>query len=397
MLCARCNSKEATVHLSEFIGGELQDTHFCKDCYESKNKGTKSQPPKVYGAKELRGLLENTIHDVNRNRIDKLVARIKQGEATAISVFSQSQTENFRAQTKVFAAWASSPTAQRLEVIPLRAVSAGEKVRHLLVMIGSRDAHWRLTEAKRGSEFSQLIARTLLPAEDAAIAPVSCYENFPQPGCTLTSSTTFDDLVGKLAEGAYQIEPAESAAVPKAPASSQPDEGQSKDTGDPGLGLHEPTFPELSNGVIRWRCPSCGKILKSSVANASKKGRCAGCNTSQIVPNVDDASVRSSADGETARAMGQAAAATLTELRLLVPLREDSDEMDLVGGLVRRIVEVLESASLGEFDGVVYGTEPRGGFGAIMSLRVKDEDTAMRALQPALSGDSIGRKAYRGK
>jgi protein-arginine kinase activator protein McsA len=395
MLCARCNSKEATVHLSEFVDGKLQSTHLCKECYEG-NEGATSQASRVDGAAELRDLLDNTIHEVNHDRIEMLVARIEQGQATAISMFSSSQTDNFRAQFKLFTAWAASPGAQGIEVIPLEAVLAGDHQRHLLIKIGSRDAQWRFSDAMRGGEISQLIARTLLPDEDDAIAPVSCYENFPQRGCSLVSSSTFDTLVDKIRGGAYRIVQPDSGQQPTPPPGGQPSEILAKKCEPEDLGAAARALPEVSNGIMRWPCPNCGRILRSSVANAGKKGRCAGCNASHMMPLLRDVSVGGPIERQRSQPAGPTSSTTLTDMCLLVPLDEDSNEMELVGGLVHRIVEVLEAASLGEFDGVVYSSLPRGGFGAIMSLRVHDPDATMQTLRPALNADSIGRKAYQG-
>lgn len=138
-----------------------------------------------------------------QDRLASVPDRIKRGEATAISVFSRSQEANARAQAKLFSHWAKSPAGQGLDILLLKARSSDESDQFLLVKIGTRDAQWRLTQ--RREERERMVAKVLTKEEDDARSPVSCYENFPQPGCSLVPSGNLELIVARLRQGEYVV------------------------------------------------------------------------------------------------------------------------------------------------------------------------------------------------
>ena len=130
--------------------------------------------------------------------------RITRGGAITISVFSPSQEPNARAQAKLFAHWARTPAGQGLEVILLRAKSSTEAEQFLLLKVGTRDAQWRYTRGREERE--RLSLRVLTKEEDDARSPVPCYENFPQPDCTLVPSGNVERIIARISRGEYASE-----------------------------------------------------------------------------------------------------------------------------------------------------------------------------------------------
>ena len=118
----------------------------------------------------------------NDVELGPLLDRLARGEATAISVFSSSGEANARAQAKFFSAWAARAGCG-LGVFLLRAAASTENKQFLLVKVGTRDAQWKLTNARKLADFDQLQSEVLAADERGAISPAVCYENFPQPCC----------------------------------------------------------------------------------------------------------------------------------------------------------------------------------------------------------------------
>jgi hypothetical protein len=131
-----------------------------------------------------------------------LADRIQRG-AAGISVFPESQAGNAKAQARLYSSWASSHSG--LDVYLLEAVSKDAEAEYLLVKVGTRQAQWDLTNASRSRDLDILQWRVLTSAENAAISQAPCYENFAQPGYTLSPSGTLDRIVGQIRRGDYRV------------------------------------------------------------------------------------------------------------------------------------------------------------------------------------------------
>jgi hypothetical protein len=84
---------------------------------------------------------------------------------------------------------------------------------HKFVRSSALESLCALDEAKTNPAINEILI------EENAISPVSCYENFPQPGCVLIPSGQFDVIVNELRRGEFALGLAEcdegATAIPR--------------------------------------------------------------------------------------------------------------------------------------------------------------------------------------
>jgi hypothetical protein len=209
-----------------------------------------------------------------------MLERISAGAATAISVFSSSQEGNAYAQAKLFASWMASSGCP-LEVLLLRAVSSERSRQFLLVKFGSRDDQWNLTHALSTRDFGQLKAEILSRDEEETNSPVSCLENFAQPGCSLIASSEFERILDFIKGGDYDVLAVDVPVVSTTPATTantgadETDEdisaaiagAEAEARSISSLAVRRIYLAEkLGKRVIAWSAPDDGADLDSACA-----------------------------------------------------------------------------------------------------------------------------------
>jgi hypothetical protein len=159
-----------------------------------------------------------------------------------------------------------------LEVLLLRAVSSERSRQFLLVKFGSRDDQWNLTHALSTRDFGQLKAEILSRDEEETNSPVSCLENFAQPGCSLIASSEFERILDFIKGGDYDVlavdvpvvstTPATTADISAAIAGAEAEARSISSLAVRRIYLAE----KLGKRVIAWSAPDDGADLDSACA-----------------------------------------------------------------------------------------------------------------------------------
>lgn len=208
-------------------------------------------PPTLSAVATVSQAASNPMRPIDE-KLRAVVECFGRGDATAISVFSSSQEANARAQAKLFASWAAT-SGCKLKVQLIQAITATEHKQFLLVKIGSQDSQWNLTKSLRTTEFRKLQSEVLTSEENASISPVSCYENFPQPGCSLIPSGTLKQIVEQIRQGEYNI-----LEIPVSPSLKKP---STFPTAQP-----KPAQPSPSAGGISSLVPNLNAFIQEERA-----------------------------------------------------------------------------------------------------------------------------------